>query len=104
MDLEWFASGDRYLPLCLKDFHDQKDLFRSLHDWMTKGEVISCKMPGWVEGQIYVIDYFLKFMALHGLTLQKSRVKTEFCDLDETLKVLKDKELEVLKKLLNPEG
>ena len=33
--------------------------------------------PSWVEGQCYVIDVFLWFMARRGYTLQRSKVK---CD------------------------
>ncbi len=33
------------------------------------------QLPGWMDGQIYVIDWFLWYMAGRGYKLQKSRAK-----------------------------
>lgn len=77
--LQWVKSGE-YLPKFLRDFHDQKDFFKFMHsvyrDNDPKGE-----MPNWATGHIYVIDWFLWFMATRGYTLQKSRKKLRYMDL-----------------------
>lgn len=39
----------------------------------------------WVQGHIYVIDVFLRFMASHGYTLQRTKKKLTYADLNETL-------------------
>jgi len=73
---EWLKSGE-YLPPIMRDFHDQKDIFKGMHsvyrDNDPKGE-----MPKWIQGHIYVIDWFLWFMASRGYTLQKSRKKLKY--------------------------
>lgn len=77
----WLKSGE-YLPEPLRDFHDQKDVFRAMHDIVAEpgpDEII--KRPSWVEGQCYVIDMFLWFMARRGYTLQRTRRKGDFRDL-----------------------
>jgi hypothetical protein len=66
----------------LRDFHDQKDLFKAISQVWPDGQKIS-----WVDGQIYVIDIFLRFMAMHGYTLQKTRFKNQqFADIDKTIR------------------
>jgi hypothetical protein len=80
---EWMKSG-RYLPPILRDFHDQKDVFRAMHELVGDDEQ-NCR-PTWVNGQIYVIDVFLWFMARRGYTLQRSRQRVEFLDLDSDLR------------------
>ena len=79
----WLHSG-KYLPKFLRDFHDQKDLFKSIHTLYADSESLKDIVPSWVSGQIYVIDCFLWFMASRGYTLQKSRKKdVEFLDIPE---------------------
>jgi hypothetical protein len=47
----------------------------------------------WIDGQVYIIDCFLHFMAKHGYTLQKSRQDVAFLDLEVTMETYRDKEL-----------
>lgn len=105
MDRKEFLSKKKHLPDFLRGFHDQKDLFKSLHEWMSLGpqpEDTSYKMPTWVEGHIYVMDYVLPFLALHGWTLQKTKSKiTGLCDLNQTLQEHKQREAEQLQQMLN---
>lgn len=69
-----------YLPEPIRDFHDQKDLFKSMHLLYQDSEGEK-NMPNWMQGQIYVVDWFLWFMAARGYTLQKTRKKNiEFFD------------------------
>ena len=78
--ISWLKSG-KYLPVFMRDFHDQKDLFKTMHLLYREDESASEK-PSWVMGQIYVIDWFLWYMASRGYTLQKSRKKVEFKKLE----------------------
>lgn len=84
----WMKAG-KYLPPVLRDFHDQKDLFKSMHQIVAVDKHEYCKDVGWTEGQCYVIDIFLWFMARRGYTLQKSRQRFEFSDLDADLAAAK---------------
>ncbi len=85
----WMKSG-KYLPPRLRDFHDQKDLFKAMHQIIDVEKHSYAKDVGWVEGQCYVIDIFLWFMARRGYTLQKSRQRFEFNDLDAEVKAAKE--------------
>ena len=82
----WRDAG-RHLPPELRDFHDQKAFFRTMHaiqepSLQAKGVV---RRPDWVEGHCYVIDQFLWFMASHGYILQKSRAALPFASLAQTV-------------------
>lgn len=99
----WRQSG-KHLPDFLKDFHDQKELFQAMHDMIgppNPDDII--KRPSWVEGQCYVIDYFLWFMARHGYTLQKSRARLEFDSLEDNLRAMKAHRDDVTARLLSGE-
>jgi hypothetical protein len=85
----WMKSG-KYLPPILRDFHDQKDLFKAMHQIVSVDKHDYCKEVGWIEGQCYVIDIFLWFMARRGYTLQKSRQRFEFNDLQAEMNVAKE--------------
>ncbi|MFT9025974.1 hypothetical protein [Acetobacter indonesiensis] len=86
---EYLESG-MYLPPFLRDFHDQKDVFKFLDDVQERNiekhrngerhDAIS-----WRNAQVYTIDIFLWVMARHGYTLQRSRKKLPFSDIDRTL-------------------
>jgi len=68
----WLQSGE-HLPKKLRDFHDQKDFFKSMHHIFQDSP--HTDTPHWVIGHRYVIDWFLWFMASRGYTLQKTRKK-----------------------------
>lgn len=76
----WLKSGE-YLPKFLRDFHDQKDHFKTMHTLYRDNEGAK-DQPTWVQGQIYVIDWFLWYMASRGYTLQKTRKKLDFKPLE----------------------
>lgn len=81
MSIHKYLSEQRFLPSFMRDFHDQKDLFKGISQ-LCKTQKIS-----WVDAHIYVIDCFLRFMAIHGYTLQKTRVKNmDFKDILETIR------------------
>lgn len=71
--IEWLQTG-KYLPEPMRDFHDQKDLFKSMHHLFQDNEGAK-DVPNWRDGHVYIIDFFLWFMASRGYTLQKTRTK-----------------------------
>lgn len=99
MDLNTFLSSGKYLPKPLRDFHDAKEVFKTMHTLISSDNE-SIKPIKWVQGQCYVIDIFLWFMAKRGWTMQRSRAKIEFDNLDEDIKARRDIEAEVFKKYL----
>ena len=99
----WRAEG-RHLPDILKDFHDQKAAFKAMHAMLTNlaepdpNELI--KLPNSVEGQCYVIDCFLWFMARHGYTLQRSRAQQDFDSLEATIATFEARETALFAQML----
>ena len=83
----WSEDG-KHLPTFLRDFHNQKDLFKSMMVYFDNSE--DCPVS-WVDGHVYTIDWFLWFMAAHGYKLQKARADVEFLDIDTTIKNCMDK-------------
>jgi hypothetical protein len=86
MTLEDWMKAGKYLPEPLRDFHDQKEVFKAMHDTQ-KPASPSDAIGGhysidFVTGQCYVIDRFLWYMARRGYTLQRSRARLPFRDLD----------------------
>lgn len=96
----------KHLPKFMRDFHDQKSLFKGIE------HTYGCADPNvsWEQNHIFVIDYFLWFMAQHGYTLQKIRcgADKQFDDINKTLdSFVNDQQKEaakVLKKYLNSHG
>jgi hypothetical protein len=76
---DWCQDG-LHLPKFMRDFHDQKDLFKTIQETFSNEPPVD-----WVSGQVYVVDWFLWFMALHGYTLQRTRKRAEFRDIDERI-------------------
>lgn len=74
-----FLSEGKHLPDFMKDFHDQKDLFKLIQYVYENGShEVGVDVPNWRDAQVYTIDWFLWFMASRGYTLQKNRSKIEF--------------------------
>ena len=87
---EW-RKAYLFLPKLFRDFHAQKDLFKSIHEHMDTSKALpQGETVNWITAQCYVVDVFLWFMARHGYTLQKSRTKLDFNDLETTLKECED--------------
>jgi hypothetical protein len=91
---DWLKSG-QHLPEFMRDFHDQKDLFRAIHSRYKLQDL------DWITAHVYTIDKFLWFMAQHGYTLQQSRKNVEFLDLSATLAENEKKEFAELAQLLD---
>lgn len=82
--MEEFLNNALYLPRFLRDFDDQKLFFKMFHLKTADFEPPFIK-PNWINGQIYIIDFFLWFMAKRGYTLQKSRQKLDFVDIEKEI-------------------
>lgn len=103
MSINEFREKKKHLPKFLKDFHDQKDFFKSMHSIYKSNEndPISPKLS-FVDGQIYTIDWFLWFCALHGYGLRKLSSKdVQFKDINETISEFKSNQIDVLSKIIN---
>ncbi len=101
---EWLSKV-RHLPQEFRDFHDQKDLFKCIWREVVKQKETKFPTPyleglNWVNTHIFVIDEFLRFMAIHGYTLQRSRIGFEFEDLSVRIAAMKEEEAEALQKMI----
>ncbi len=85
-DLESWMKASKYLPPILRDFHDQKDCFKAIHEIVAVERHEYAKGVAWTVGQCYVIDIFLWFMARRGYTLQKSRADLPFRDYHDDIR------------------
>lgn len=65
---EYLEEG-LHLPEFLKDFHDQKQIFKEIQEWGKNTP------NNFVDNHIYTIDFFLNYMAQKGYKLQKIRSK-----------------------------
>lgn len=119
MDYKVWRKSYKFLPSFLRDWHDQKELFKTIHETYTDkginkavptnpftkpdGTLEETPSLTWVQGHCYVIDIFLWFMAAHGYTLQKTRTKLEFLDLEKTLKDAQKSRWDSFSKMLEEE-
>ena len=71
-----------HLPDFMKDFHDQKNLFKALSSSFANAE--ECPLS-FRDGQIYTIDWFLWFMAIHGYKLTKTTANVEYKDINDAI-------------------
>lgn len=85
MDAKEFVRSGKHLPPVLREWSFQGWLFRWIDLAVAKRKAeddhLSVKLPDCIAAHIYVIDYFLWFMGQFGYTLQRSRAKVEFYDL-----------------------
>lgn len=98
-----YLESGMYLPHFLRDFHDQKDVFKMLDDVrersVSKNGGSYMANMSFIDAQVYTIDIFLWVMARHGYTLQKSRKRLTFRDIDDTIARDKQQFSETLKKV-----
>ena len=70
----------------MKDFHNQKDLFKAIYDLWDDGNNKTLNEVNWINAHCFTIDYFLYWMGLHGYKLQKVKKKNvRFYDPIETI-------------------
>lgn len=96
----WLETG-KYLPKSLRDFQTQKEVFKAMHELVSDNE--GTRRVSWIDGQIYVIDVFLWFMARRGWTLQRSQANVDFLDLDQTVNDANTRRNAVFAKMLSGE-
>lgn len=101
----WRNSG-QHLPHFLRDFHDQKDLFKFIFH-IAKQDYENDPAPrhiaqnmSWADGHVFAVDYFLWLMAEFGYTLQKSKKQIAFNDVEETVKTFTKEQKEQMAKVL----
>lgn len=85
MELKEYLNKGKHIPDFMKDFHDQKYLFKAIYQqWIKENEIL--ERVNWVDAHVFTIDIFLWWMGLHGYKLQKSRKKgIDFYDTDATI-------------------
>ncbi|MGQ3040591.1 MAG: hypothetical protein ACT6TH_15165 [Brevundimonas sp.] len=84
-DFDRWRSSGAYLPEFMRDFHDQKDLFKALQDVVDRANAkhggLTYLNATWTDYHTYTVDIFLWVMAGHGFTLQRARRKFAFGDI-----------------------
>lgn len=93
--LKEFLDSGEYLPDFIEDFHDQKNLFKRLDRIVqARKNDMYTKDVNWMAGQVYTVDIFLWFMAKHGYTLQKSRKRVSFHDINTEMSDFENGQME----------
>jgi len=87
-ELRKWRDEQKHLPEFMRDFHNCKDLFKGISEYIVCEEDHPADQVNWRQAHCYTIDVFLWFMAEHGFTLQRSRSRQKFTDLDERLAAL----------------
>jgi hypothetical protein len=88
----------KHLPSFMRDYHDQKDIFKTFGNGKSPNPMD--EEINWIDGHCYTVDKFPWLMAFHGYTLQKSRAKLPFQDLDKAIKERRDKEMEAIGQMI----
>jgi len=89
-----YMKDGGYLPDFMKDFHDQKDVFKTIFEQYKDSQAFKALgVTGnisWVDAHIFTVDVFLWWMAMHGYKLQKIRSKDiVFFEPQETISYFK---------------
>lgn len=102
---KWRSEG-KHLPVFMRDFHDAKDVFKSIDQYLVFDPEHEHMKISWLQAHCYTIESFLWFMAEHGYTLQKSRSRLPFSDLEAKLNALKserdDRSANIIKAVIQP--
>ena len=99
-DIDTFLQSGKYLPKPLRDFHDAKEVLKTIHGTMNIEKNEYARKVNWITGSCYVIDVFLWFMARRGWTMQRSRANVDFLDLNEDIELRRKKDAEMLTQML----
>lgn len=106
MDFDQWRNSGAYLPQPIRDFHDQKDLFKALDEVrernIAKNGGAYMKDLSWTDAHVYTVDIFLWVMAGHGYTLQRSRRPFAFGDLYDFMSSARKRWQEACAKVLFP--
>jgi hypothetical protein len=83
MNMKDWLEAKKHLPPFMRDFHDQKDLFKFIQSVYEESDLIPVAThASWIDLHIYTIDFFLWMLARRGWTLQRSRQKLPFKDIE----------------------
>lgn len=88
--MENYLNNKDYLPGFMKVQNEQDLLFKRLQV-IVNNRVKKDSFGSYLEeltrenGQEYIVNIFLRYMAEHGYTLQKSRKRVRFCNLKDEL-------------------
>ena len=93
---EWLQSGE-YMPPEFRDFHNQKDLFKAMHNTIHNANENGNPR----DGHVYVVDTFLWYMARCGWTLQRCRKSVPFRDVDDDIRRCKKEAAEALERMIS---
>jgi len=86
-----YVNNGNHLPDFLKDFHDQKEVFKAVCQ-QTTPDGGAPPPVNWIDAHVFTIDFFLHWIALHGYKLQKIRASNvDFYEIEETLSALRKK-------------
>jgi hypothetical protein len=97
--LDHLTANGRYLPRELRDFHDQKDLFKTIEHVSGVGK----QKISWIDAHIFTIDIFLWFMARRGYLLKKtSSKKYNFKSLEADISSYKEEMFQALRGVFYP--
>lgn len=88
--LRQWRDDQKHLPEFMRDFHNCKDLFKSISEYIVCEEGHPANQVNWVQAHCYTVDVFLWFMAEHGYTLQRSRARHDFTDIHERIDYMKE--------------
>jgi len=80
-DFQNWRDEGKHLPEFLRDFHDQKDFFKFLHEFVTIED------HGMLKNINCTIDVLLWALSRFGYTLQRNRSHQSFDDLGEFIKL-----------------
>lgn len=87
-ELKAWREQQKHLPEFMRDFHRCKQLFRGISEYIVCEADHPANDVNWRQAHCYTIDVFLWFMAKHGFSLQRCRVRKNFEDLDALLEQL----------------
>lgn len=114
MRLDELMTDGNYLPEFMRDYHAQKDVFKRIDEIVqarrekniqNNDTLPDMGLVRWIDAQIYVVDFFLWFMARRGYTLQKCRKQgVEFVDLEKDLKDFREREFKACAEVLKGDG
>ena len=93
---DWLKTGE-YMPPEFRDFHNQKDLFKAIHNTIHNANENGNPR----DGHIYVVDTFLWYMARCGWTLQRSRKQVPFRDVNEDIRRSKKELREAFERVIS---
>ena len=105
--IEHYKKELKYLPEYLRDFHNQKDLFKMIHGWYNPNykETELLNKITFRDGQIFIIDFVLWCLVRYGYKIQYNNMnKSKFNNYDNQLsnwqKVKSETEISALTNIL----